>query len=89
MWQRLYENRPSGSNVEQSITWISQCASEDETRNCGPKCLYILENLKNNKSIDLENVRSADLKMRYSLICQGYIKPEKPKKCVRFLDFEK
>ena len=85
MHERIFSSLP-GPSTDCPLEWIKGTPLEND---CGPKCLFVLENLSKNKEIVTEPCSEEAFKMHYSLMVQdNACKVAKSKKAVRKLHFE-
>ena len=85
MHERIFSSLP-GPSTDCSLEWIKGTPLEND---CGPKCLFVLENLSKNNEIVTEPCSDEALKMHFSLLVQDNAsKTAKSKKAVRKLQFE-
>ena len=83
--ERIFSSLP-GPSTGCPLEWIKGTPLEDD---CGPKCLFVLENLSKNNEIVTEPCSEEALQMHYSLMVQDNAsKVAKSKKAVRKLQFE-
>lgn len=84
---RILENLPEPSDRETKIVWRPE--QNDSSHDCGPLTLWKLENLQRNvqdsvsEKISIENIKS-----HFSLLVQNVQTVPRPKKAVRFLQFD-